>query len=189
MSTSLRRILQTAASAIVVLDLVAAMLLFIHIPGRSALSFLIHIPKNSALALPAQWEARRSQQKLSPQCETLKEMIDYTNKNTNALDAGFESQQPPRLAAYQRWSDGMQQYTTHLGQLYAAQGSGAGMQSVMDSLAHGSREIVLLFQYASLSDTAPVSDKNPPPLWIKRYNDVSEQFEQAFAVLNNGCPA
>jgi hypothetical protein len=157
--TSSRRMLRTAASAIAALDLIAGIVLFIHIPERS------HHRSDS-------------------QCEIADEMMNYTNTNIKALNGQFDSNQFPRLDAYQQWADRMQRYAAQLGQSDGAQ----GWASVMKRLAYGSREIVFLFQYAQ-SDQASVSDAGPPPLWIKRYNDIREEFELEFAVLKNMCPA
>jgi hypothetical protein len=153
-SISSRGRLRIAASVLAAVAAIGGILLLIYTPHTSA--------------------------QQSEKCRTAHDLMDYTRAQVSSLNDWLTSgSSRPRVEAYQRWADRVQQYATQLEGPY---------RSWAYLLERGSREIVYLSEYVQ-SDPAPFSDKNPPPLWMKRYNDIREQFELAFAVFESDCPA
>jgi PknH-like extracellular domain len=161
--TSSRRRLWIAAPAIAVLAVIAGITLFIYIPDRSA---------------------HRS----DPTCETVREMIRYTRDLTKHLNEIPISNPFPSPDDLRGWANGIQDWADHMRQ-YAEQLKKVDPQKELSAsiLTDNSREIVYLFQYAE-SHPAPFSGENPPPLWMKRYNDVAADLEMAIHLLAGDCP-
>jgi PknH-like extracellular domain len=148
-----------------VLAVIAGITLFIYIPDRSA-----HRSPD------------RSAHRSDPTCETIRELIKYTRGQTKDLNDRFKhpsSNPPPSTDDLQGWANGMRQYAEQLTKVDPQKEIYPGI------LTYNSQEIVYLFQYA---ESATFSGENPPPLWMKRYNDVAAELELEIHVLESDCP-
>ena len=194
MSRKARRRLWAIASVITV---VAVILLVVYVRAPSAQQ----ADPNAGVQIAA--DRLRAQK-----CQTLHNLMTYSQSKTKSLDDAFEDNPAAGIDAYQAWADKMQQYATELERLYWQHSDMArGLRPDSDiakqildliaslqnnsematDLAQGSQEIVYLVDYAR-GDQSPISDENPPPLWIKRYNDIRQEFRIAFIGFENDCP-
>jgi PknH-like extracellular domain len=125
--------------------------------------------------------------RLNPTCETIGEIISYTHKQTDDLNNRFEypteGKPQPTEKDLQGWSNGMRHYAEQLKQLTKLDPPDKQLDPTMlTSLIDDSQEVVYLFDYPG--DGVPFTGNTPPPLWMKRYNDVADDLEMNLHLLD-----
>ena len=140
------------------------------------------------LLFPDRFFPDRSNHRPDRTCETVRGMIDYTRRQTRDLyERVADLSVPPNPDDFQGWADDLRYYAEQL-----MMNANPARKLDMWALIHDSQEIVYLFRFAQ-EHFAPFSDENPPPLWLKRYNDVAAHLQWEFHNLETeilaGCTA
>ena len=111
-------------------------------------------------------------------------MISYTHDQTTDFNQRLmypsDDKRPPSEKDLQSWATGMAQYAQKLTKVDPTR------ESIATTLLYDSQEIVYLFDYAAGHEAW--HGENPPPLWMKRYNDVAAGLELWIHALDSDCP-
>jgi hypothetical protein len=120
------------------------------------------------------------------ECQKFKDMMDHsTNSATSIFNRlyevipGYDENNVPNGGDYNAWASTMQ--------LDAAQITGQGdLAQLARLLAHDSQEVAGLFLKAGMDPSPDVEETHQD--WVKRYNEISADFNIARAVFSAHCP-
>lgn len=134
------------------------------------------------LAGTAAWlTSRQHHPDHSPDCATVRAMIDYNTAQAKQLGAAFNPEQDtqPPVSDYQNWAD-------HLGG-YAAAIHQPDLADHASRLADHARQMVVLVTHARSNTTVPADPQAPPP-WTHAYSELAHQTHTELVALNTACP-
>ena len=121
-------------------------------------------------------------------CDTLSDMVSATEQQSAVLSSALvypsTGNPSPTDQDIQDWANGLRQ---DIDQLTKLDSSGQFNHAYLNDLADDSQEIVYLYQYAEAAP--PFTGKDPPPLWITRYNEVAYETEMIIHIFESTCPA
>lgn len=120
------------------------------------------------------------------ECQKFKDMMDHSTKSATSIFMrlyevlpGYDANNGPNGGDYNAWASTMQ--------LDAAQITGQGeLAQVAKFLADDSHAVAGLFLAAGM-DTSPDVEENHED-WVKRYNEISADFDFARVVFHAHCP-
>lgn len=118
----------------------------------------------------------------SPDCATVRAMIDYNTAQGKQLGAAFnpDAGTQPSVSDYQNWADHMSAYASSIHQ--------PDLAAHATRLADQTHQMVGLVAQARNDKTVPADPQAPPP-WAHAYADLTKQTHTELTALNNACPA
>jgi PknH-like extracellular domain len=142
------------------------------------------------LVIAGIWLVAHSPAHQAQTCDAFSEMIRYTERQTWVLndELVYSKKDPPPIDKdLPDWANGMRQYAELLKESNKY-GPSTGLDpGLLTWLANDAQEIVYLFQYAE-NAAPPFTGKNPPPLWMTRYNEVAYEMEMIIQILESNSP-
>ncbi|MGE2818253.1 hypothetical protein ACQI5H_24400, partial [Mycobacterium heidelbergense] len=141
------------------------------------LATIIAIASTAAWLTTHQHHASRS-----PDCPTVRAMIDYNTTQGQQLGTAFnpDTNTQPSISDYQNWADRMSAYASSIYQ--------PDLAAHANRLADQARQMVALVAQARSDKTVPANPQAPPP-WTHAYADLAKQTHTELTALNNACPA
>jgi hypothetical protein len=132
--------------------------------------------------IAAWWLANRNHASRSPDCATVRAMIDYNSAQGQQFAAAFNpgGGTEPSISDYQDWADRLRGYASAIHQPELA--------AHANRLADQARHMVALVAQAHSDKTVPADPQAAPP-WAGAYSELTAQTHTELAALNNACRA